>query len=51
VPSTHSRLLTISQDKSGNDPDFAKLVQAAADKNAAVKAKETGGKGQEEPKK
>ncbi|KAM0230193.1 hypothetical protein ACHAP5_011424 [Fusarium lateritium] len=40
-----------AEDKSGNDRDFAKLAQAAADKTAAAKAKEAGGNGQEEPKK
>ncbi|SPJ86853.1 uncharacterized protein FTOL_11878 [Fusarium torulosum] len=34
-----------AEDKSGNDPEFAKLAQAAADKNAAAKVKETRGNG------
>ncbi|KAH7263524.1 hypothetical protein BKA59DRAFT_540939 [Fusarium tricinctum] len=37
--------------KSGNDPDFAKMVQAAADKVIAATAKESKGNGQKEKKK
>ncbi|KAH6969968.1 hypothetical protein DER45DRAFT_608678 [Fusarium avenaceum] len=37
--------------KSGNDPDFAKMVQAAADKVTAAAAKESKGNGQKEQKK
>jgi hypothetical protein len=49
--SIYSKFLITSQAKSGNDPDFAKMVQAAADKVIAATAKESKGNGQKEKKK
>lgn len=49
--SIYTKFPITSQAKSGNDPDFAKMVQAAAGKVTAAAAMESKGNGQKEQKK